>query len=256
MKRIVAWAAVLLLAVAGCTVAVQGGLEEPTANEVVSRLEQAGVPARKQRDEGSDPARYSVSVPQAEAARALTLLAALGLPRAEAHGFAQVYEQPSLIPSPTEERARFLRALSGELETTLNGVEGVVSSRVHIVPEERDPLAAPREPARVPARAAVLLRVRAEDVALSDDEVKSLIAGSVPGLVPSDVAIIRAATRPVPTGEPAWVALGPLRLAPGSRTTLLIGLGIGITLLAAMAVLLLLAARRLAAAERQGEAGR
>src|SRR4029079_8098004 len=94
---------------------------------------------------------------QADAVRALELLRAAGLPRGQRTGFAEVYGQPSLVPTATEERARYVEALSGEIERTLETVDGVVSARVHLVLEESDPLDGK---SRVPAQAAVLLKTR------------------------------------------------------------------------------------------------
>ena len=121
--------------------------------------------------------------------KALDLLRSLGLPRDRRHGFAEVYGQPSLIPTPSEERARYLEALGGEIERTLETADGVVSARVHLVLEETDPLAVDAKP-RTAARAAVLLKVRGGRAPLPDGDVQKLVAGSVPGLDPAAVAVV------------------------------------------------------------------
>ena len=183
--------------------------------------------------------------------RAVDLLAALGLPRDKRRGFAETYGQPSLIPTPSEERARYLDATAGEIERTLETVEGVVSARVHLVLEETDPLAVDAKP-KSAARAAVLLKAR-------------------PGRRPD-----RGGGRPEAGGgergrtrrdSPSawWSPLPPLppkrpprrsrrsarlRLSPGTRP-LLIGAVVAVLLvLALLATLLLVTARRLAALER------
>lgn len=239
----------LALATMGCRVPVQHGLDESAANEVLSLLERSGVAARKRAQDGTTPPRFDVTVPQGDGGRALELLRAHGLPRPADRGFEQVYGQPSLIPSPAEERARYLRALSGDLESTLTSVDGVVGARVHLVAEERDPLAGAQAPPRVPARASVLLKVLPNQNALSSEEVRTLIAGSVPGLSPDHVAVVRTQAPPSEVGAPPFVALGPLRVAPSSRGPLLVGVIVALGVIGLMAVLLLAAARRLAAAE-------
>jgi len=234
--------------VAGCNVSVQHGLDEAAANEVVSALDKGGLASKKQAegDDSSQPRRFSVSVAQGDAPAAIELLNAHGLPKSEQGGFAQLYGEPSLIPTATEERARFIQALTGEIEKTLTSVEGVVSARVHVVPEERDVFANQDAP-RSPSRAAVLLRIDDKKTGLTDDQVRSLVAGSVPGLVPTAVAVVRTKLehRSASTVE-ALVAVGPLRVAAGSRLPIIVGIALATGALAAMAVLLLVAARKLA----------
>src|SRR5688572_22606510 len=131
-------ALILVLFLCACSTPIRHGLEEASANEVVSALERAGIGAQKAHDEVSGPTSFLVRVSQGDAVRALEVLHTLGLPRGRRTGFAEVYANPSLIPTPTEERARYLEALSGEIERTLETVDGVVGARVHIVLEEMD----------------------------------------------------------------------------------------------------------------------
>ncbi|MDX2023932.1 MAG: hypothetical protein SF187_27075 [Deltaproteobacteria bacterium] len=228
-----------------CNVSVQQGLDENAANEVMSALERAGVSARKVND-GGDPPRFSVAVAQSEAPSAIAMLNARGLPRGVQAGFGQAYGEPSLIPTPLEERARFLRALTGEIEHTLMSADGIVSARVHVVPEERDAMARLDEP-HVPARAAVLLKVEAGAKALTDAQVASLVAGSVAGLTPAAVAVVRTEMAEERKSSHTLVPVGPLRVAAASRLPLVLGMATAGFVVATLAVLLLLAARKLAA---------
>ena len=132
----------LLASLGGCTTGVLHGLDEPSANESLAALERVGIGAEKIAEEGGQSARVRRARARGDAARALDVLRARGLPRERRHGFAEVYGQPSLIPSTSEERARYLAATAGELERTLETAEGVVSARVHLVLEEPDPLVA------------------------------------------------------------------------------------------------------------------
>jgi type III secretion protein J len=249
-RRLLALAAVFAAALAGCWTPIRHGLEEPAANEVMAALERVGIAAEKVRDEGVGAGGFVVRVPDEDAVRALDLLHTLGLPRGRRSGFAEVYAQPSLVPTSTEERARYLQALSGEIDRTLESVDGVVEARVHLVMAEVDPLAVDGKP-RVPAQAAVLLKGRA-GLALKEADVQKLVAGSVPGLSPPAVAVVLA---PVPETAAATLppleVVGPLRMAPGSRPLLLATLGGAVALITLLALLLLLTARRLATAERR-----
>jgi type III secretion protein J len=236
----------LIFGATACSTNLLHGLDEGAANETIAALERAGIATEKVADEGSGTA-FTVRIARHDAGKALDLLRSLGLPRDRRHGFAEVYGQPSLIPTPSEERARYLEALGGEIERTLETADGVVSARVHLVLEENDPLAVEPKP-RIPARAAVLLKVRGGHAPLPDGDVQKLIAGSVPGLDPAAVAVVVTSAPETAEAEGATLAaLGPLRIASGSRPVLIAAIVVGLALLAVLAGLLLLTARRLAA---------
>jgi type III secretion protein J len=243
--------AALLLA-GGCTTNILHGIDERAANDAARALEGAGIGAEKVPEEGgvaSGAARFTVRVARGDGARALELLRAQGLPREPRRGFAETYGQPSLIPTPSEEQARYVDALAGEIERTLESIDGVVSARVHLVLEETDPLALDAKP-RAAARAAVLLAERPGRTPVSREDVQRLVAGSVAGLDATAVAVVVTAAPTTPEVAPVLAAVGPLRVTPGSRPLLVGALAAGIGLLALLATLLLVTARRLAALER------
>jgi type III secretion protein J len=246
MRRL--WIVVVLAL--GCSIPIQHGLDETAANEILTLLQRAGIEASKNRDEDG---AFAVAVAKTDALRAMELMRSLGLPRGPRAGFGEIYKQPSLVPSPTEERARYVEALAGEIARTLETVEGVASARVHLVLPELDPLAVDGKP-RVPAQAAVLLKTRAGRPApITDGEVQKLLAGSVPGLDPSAVAVVvtKAPEVPAPPGG-NLVALGPLRMTSDSRGALLVGAAAVCALVVLLACFVILMARRLAAAQRKG----
>jgi type III secretion protein J len=245
----------LALVAGGCTTNRLHGIDERAANDAARALERAGIGAEKMSEDGGGAgasARFTVRVARGDGARALDLLRALGLPREPRHGFAETYGQPSLIPTPSEERARYVDAVAGELERTLEGVDGVVSARVHLVLEETDPLALDAK-ARAGARAAVLLTTRPGHTPIAREDVQRLVAGSVAGLDAGSVAVVVAAAPAIEdegAGAARLSAVGPLRVTPGSRTMLVGALAAAIGLLGLLAALLLVTARRLAALER------
>jgi type III secretion protein J len=244
---------VAAMAAAGCSANILHGVDERSANEATAALERAGIGAEKLSDEGAPAgcgATYTIRVSHADGTRAVDLLRALGLPHDRRRGFAETYGQPSLIPTPSEERARYVDALAGEIERTLESADGVVSARVHLVLEETDPLAADAKP-RGTARAAVLLKARPGTAPFSDGDIQKLVAGSVSGLEPAAVSVVMtAAADPTGAAAASLAALGPLRITPGTRPLLLAALVAGLALLALLATLLLLTARRIAALER------
>jgi len=244
---------VLLASTSACSTNILHGIDERAANDAARALERAGIGVEKLPDEGGGAAgasaRFTLRVSRGDGARALDLLRALGLPRDPHHGFSETYAQPSLIPTASEERARYVDALAGEIERTLEEIDGVVSARVHLVLEETDPLAVDAKP-RSTARAAVLLTTRPGRTPIAREDVQRLVAGSVAGLDAAAVAVVFTAAPALVDDEPTVTAMGPLRVAPGSRPLLVAGLAVGLGVLALLAALLLVTARRLAAQER------
>jgi type III secretion protein J len=240
----VLFAVVLLSGGWACTTGVLHGLDEAGANESLAALERAGIGAEKVAEEGGQTTGFALRVSRGDAARALDVLRVRGLPRERRHGFAEVYGQPSLIPTASEERARYLEATAGEIERTLETAEGIVSARVHLVLEEADPLALDGKP-RAGARAAVLIKAARGRTPLAETDVQRLVAGSVPGLDPHAVAVV---VTPAPESVEAdlgpLASVGPLRVTPSSRAPLITLFAFGLGLIGVLAVLLLVSLRR------------
>jgi type III secretion protein J len=172
----------------GCDSRVQHGLDERQANEIQSVLVQRGFDARKAIEPGKKPT-WAVEVDEEEAADAVRVLNELGLPRPKTEGFSDVFGKGNLVTTPTEERALFVEALSGEISRTLESVEGVTSARVQLV---LPPPSRPGQTAGV-AKAAALLRVspgEADRVGQQRAELRALVAGSVEGLSPEQVVLV------------------------------------------------------------------
>ena len=248
---VVVWALLAGSAGLGCSTNILHGIDERAANDATGALERAGIGAEKVADEGPSAggASYTVRVARGDGSRAVDLLRALGLPRERRHGFAETYGQPSLIPTPSEERARYLDATAGEIERTLETVDGVVSARVHLVLDEVDPLAIDSKP-KSAARAAVLIKARPGAAPIAEADVRTLVAGSVAGLDPAAVGVVVTAAATPDETAAALATLGPLRITPGTRPLLVGALAAALALLALLAALLLVTARRLASLER------
>ena len=90
---------IVVVAALGCSMPIQHGLDETSANEILTSLERAGISASKSRDEEGV---FAVAVARADALRAMELMRSLGLPRGPRTGFGEIYKQPSLVPTPTE----------------------------------------------------------------------------------------------------------------------------------------------------------
>jgi type III secretion protein J len=200
-RATVSFALVVLLAGCGDEPLLHD-LGERQANEVLVALDEEGVAATKVRQEGTEAA-WTVSVERGQGGRAHRLLAARQLPRARPQGLGDVFAQGGMVPTPVEERARWLHALSGELARSVEALDGVVEARVHLGLPAEDPL---HPGVRPTPRAAVLVKCRpASCASLRELEpgLRSLVAGAVEGLAPEAVAVVIAEAATVPSAAAA-----------------------------------------------------
>lgn len=227
---------VAALSAAGCSVPVAGALDEAHASAVVVALERAGIAADKEPDPTSE-AHFRVNVDRDEAARALAVLREEELPSRASPGVLDALGKGSIVPSALSERAQWIAGLSGELERTLGGVDGVLSARVHLSLPSDDPL---DDGPRTKATASVLLKHRGATPPLDPNEVRRLVAGAAPGLAPDDVAVVLVA-RPAPPAAPdhGLARIGPIAATRGSVGWLRIGVAVAVATNLALVVAVL-----------------
>jgi|LNFM01.1.fsa_nt_gb type III secretion protein J len=211
-----------LIALAGCSqVPVLQGVAESEANRTVAALDQAGIAARKEADEGTGTGgpQFRVLVGPDEVARSVTVLHGHGLPRREEPGFAESYgAQPSLVQSAGEERARSAQAMAGELARTLESIDGVLDARVHVaLPSAEDRPLDGRESPR--PTASVLLRHTGARPPIDEAAVRRLVAASVVTMRADDVSVVSVSRPPPTTGEARLSYVGPIAVARGSAST-------------------------------------
>jgi type III secretion protein J len=198
LRPALAIAALLLLG--GCKVDLYSKLQEREGNLIVATLLRSGLSAdRVEMKDGS----ITVRVEQDSFANAVSLLKAAGLPHAQFQTMGELFSNEGLVASPTEERARFIFALSQELSRTVSEIDGVISARVHVVLPRNDPL----RQDQTPSSASVFIKHdrRAQVPALLA-QIKTLIANSVEGLTYDKVSVVFVPADPDPdatSGQPA-----------------------------------------------------
>lgn len=187
----------LLLLVFGCRSEVLEDLAESEANEIIVRLAQTGVDGEKVRSGSGQSARYSVTVPRGDMAKAVQSLKAVGLPRAQHEGFRSVYKDRALVPGKFEQQAMFLSALQEELSKTLESVQGVLWSRVHVTLKAKTYTKGLAKPKSIQVQSASVLlgylKRAGTKPPLSQEQVQNLVANAVEGLEPADVAVVFSA---------------------------------------------------------------
>lgn len=225
----------------GCQAELSADLQEAAADEMVLVLDEAGIAAERERDEGPRRSpRYRVLVARGDIPRALAVLRDNDLPRPEEPGYAALFEGAGLIPSASEERARREAALGTELARSLEAMDAVRRARVHVA--LADPMSRPLDEAPPRARASVLVTHR-PGVTVDEEAVRALVAGAVAELSRADVAIVSSETEaPVPR-EPDLVWVGPIAVTRSTATALKAILGGSFALNLVLAVVLILARR-------------
>lgn len=177
MKFLTAGLLLCMLMLSGCSddTDLFSGLSEQDSNDVVASLADQHIDARKRMEKTG----VVVSVPTQEINRAVRILDAAGLPKRSRTSLGEIFKKEGVISTPLEERARYIYALSQELEATLSQIDGVIVARVHVVLPER---IAPGEPVQ-PASAAVFIK---HTSALDPDSVRGriqqMVASSIPGM--------------------------------------------------------------------------
>lgn len=207
----------------GCAqVPVLQGVAEVEANRAVAALDQAGIAARKEADEGGGTGgpQFRVVVGAEEVARSVTVLHGHGLPRREEPGFSESFgAQPSLVQSASEERARSAQSIAGELARTIESLDGVLDARVHVaLPSVDDRPLDGRDPPR--PTASVLVRHIGARSPIDEGALRRLIAGSVVTMRPDDVSVVLISRPPPTAGEARLSYVGPIAVARGSASTL------------------------------------
>ncbi|MFN0167311.1 MAG: hypothetical protein ACKV22_12850 [Bryobacteraceae bacterium] len=200
---------VLLAALTGCSkLHLQGGLSEQEAQEIIVLLKENGLEASSEVEPGEskEGPKYAVTIRGGDQnlVVAWRVLRENGLPRDKVKGLADVFAGGGMIPTAAEEKARLLVGLSGEMSRTLKSIGGVSDARVHVVLPENSPLLEKSQWS--PTTASVLIKYTTKAPPLQETEVRSLVAKSVEGLNPDNVAVVfkRVDVKTLPSRDVNW----------------------------------------------------
>lgn len=157
------------------TVILFDNLSERDANEIAAALLQKGIEAKKIAHKKG----ISVVIKENDMARSVSTLKSAGLPNRTQTSLGDIFKKEGVISTPLEERARYIYALSQELEYTLSQIDDVLVARVHIVLPER---VAPGQPISPSSAAVFIKHFRSLDPDVIEARIKRLVASSIPGL--------------------------------------------------------------------------
>ena len=180
--RLSLWFFILFLT--GCeTRELYSNLLESDANTILGVLLTRDIQAIKR--QGKDKL-FSITVPKTQFAKAVALLQWYGIPQESFSGIGRVFSKSGIVSSPTEEKIRFMYALSQDIAETLSHLDGIVTSRVNLVLPNNNPYSE----TTTPSSASVFLKCRPGfDSAHLLPQIKALVMNSVEGLAYKRISV-------------------------------------------------------------------
>lgn len=174
-------------------------LNENEANEIIVVLDSQKISVNKKQVPGRE-ITFSLSVPSSQASAALKILVDNKLPREKQRGFSQVYPQGKggLIPSRSEEKARFLMGVQGQIENMLEVLPGVIKARVLVVLPDTSIIRDATSPSqKTTASVAVVYNPSKGSLGISKEEIQKLVAAATADLNPADVTVVLRPNQPL-----------------------------------------------------------
>ncbi|MGI6523685.1 MAG: hypothetical protein ACOX2O_00090 [Bdellovibrionota bacterium] len=173
---------ILCFCCSGCREKLIHGLTENEANKLMAQLYAVDAEPRKvQQPDGS----WAIAVPSGQASWVLKYLDDTRVMKDTAQKEAQ---STSIISSRDEQRFKFERSLSREIEYTLTSIENVLQARVHLNLPPRDPFFGKKLQAAESGSASILLIVT-KDFKLLPADISHLVAGAA-GIAKEKVTVL------------------------------------------------------------------
>ncbi len=193
----------LCFTVWGCSSPIVHNLPEAEANEIVAVLQEHGVVAQKTLASEEDNT-WTVNVPRQAQARSWSVLDKYKLPKQRERRFRDVFGKSKLVVTPMEEKALYLEALQGEIAETLESIDGVIDSRVHLVLPRRNLSGA----IETPAKGSVVLEYQPDSQGtppVQAVEIQNVVAHGVEGLESEGVVVV---LKPSSIASPSSTGVG------------------------------------------------
>ena len=161
-------------------------LDDQQAGQIVAKLKEKKI-LYQLSDTGGSEKGTTISVPTKDITQIRLELASEGLPTGGVVGF-ENFDNTKFGETDTDRRARYLRALQGELTRTIEGMAEVEKARVHIVTPEPSIFMDEQKN----ATAAVMIKL-GPNKTLEEGQVKGLVklvSSSVEGLKAENVTVV------------------------------------------------------------------
>jgi type III secretion protein J len=219
-----------MLAIAGCQgqQEIVGALSESDANELMVVLQSQHIDVTKVAIPGRT-ITYSLSVKSGDATTAMRILVDNKLPKKPSNGLADVYPPGGggLIPTGSEEKAKFLMAIQGEIENMLKVLPGIVQARVVVVLPDTDAIRDLNSPPPKATSSVAIVYNPIDDKgtpSVTPDDVKYLVASAVEDLSPTGVTVVMASNVPmklidISKNQPSKTTTKPQTATAGTTET-------------------------------------
>ncbi|MFB3925580.1 MAG: flagellar basal-body MS-ring/collar protein FliF [Syntrophales bacterium] len=156
-------------------------LSAEDAGNIVSKLQEKKIPYKV------SASGDSILVPQDKVSELRLELAASGLPQGGVVGF-EIFDNKSLGVTEFVQQLNYQRALQGELARTINGLDEIQQSRVHIVIPKKSLFS---EDQKKPTASVIVKLKSGRNLKPAQiDGIVHLVASSVEGLSPADVMVV------------------------------------------------------------------
>lgn len=185
--------AVLIFASACGRIELYQNLTEEEANEILVLLSENNIRPIKKKVVVQNETTYSIEVREADMVKARSLLLQHNLPRRKELGLTGVYKEKGLIPTPDEQKARYLLALKGEIINSLERIPQVIDADVVLNIPTRDEFASAESQQLQRPTASVVIKVKPDAAGLesvTEPKVQQFVSNSVEGMNPRDVTVI------------------------------------------------------------------
>src|SRR5919199_2128912 len=160
------------------------GLRDEDAAAIVAKLKDSKTPYQLG-DQGT------IKVPPSQVQEVRLQMAAQGLPQKGSNVGMELFNQPHLGVTEFAEKVNYQRALEGELSRTIGRLDAVESARVHLVVPQPALFASQQRDA--PASVGLQVKPGRRLDPGQIQGITQLVAGSVEGLKPANVAVMDSA---------------------------------------------------------------
>ena len=192
MKKLLLILAVTLCFTACRKIELYHDLTEEEANEMLVVLQSEGIEVNKVKEVRQNEVYWTVQVDEKRLADARRLLVENKLPFKREAGLLGVYKEKGLIPTPDEQKARYLLALKGEIINSLVRIPDVVEADVVLNIPTPDEFMSP-DAKEKKTTASVVVKAKPSSAiqeTLSESKIQQFVANSVENLNPRDVSVI------------------------------------------------------------------
>jgi len=189
----------MALALTGCAWnPIVHDLTERDANEIMVVLDSKGIKSRKVVAEGR-VVTWMIEVPESSATAARRILVDAELPKPKSLRLADVFKESGMIPTASEEKAKMLMGIQGEVEQKLKLIPGVLDVHCQVVIPDKEAIRDVNTTKPEPMASVVIVydELKIGELPFRIDDIQKAVAASVEDLKPERVTVLPYKNRPI-----------------------------------------------------------